>query len=107
MSLKTEIHGAAANQEETDEQKLYKNSRRIKGIAGKQSKSKESIFDEANTLNPNVYEALNVLTSPKNDIQEVKRNQLLRNEAQRLDIYLETVSPLPLIDEQLNDAKTP
>lgn len=107
VSQKRGTHGALANQTEADKELLLKNSGRQKGINSKNQKRKENIFDKANTINPNAYDTLNVITTPKDDVQEVKQNQILRTEAQRLGVYVDTVAPLPIVDEMLDSSMKP
>jgi hypothetical protein len=78
VSRKLEIHGAIANQTESDTEKLFKNSGRIKGINSQKRKKKESIYTEGNTINPNFIETANKLKTPKDVLKQIAHDNDLR-----------------------------
>jgi hypothetical protein len=92
---KSEIHGAIANQTETDTENLFKNSGRTKGINTKKSKKKESIYNEGNTINPNFMESANALKTPKDVLKQIKQDNDLRAFLTGKNVNPETVSGFP------------
>ena len=95
VSRKLEIHGAIANQTETDTENLFKNSGRIKGINSQKSKKKESIYSKGNTINPNFMESANAMKIPKDVLKQVKQDNDLRAFLTDKNINTETISDFP------------
>lgn len=107
VAQKMSIHGALANQSDLDIDNLLKNKGRIKGIESKGRKRKESIFDAANTINPNAYDAVNKITTPKDVIAEARQNKNVRAMLTEQGVTLETITPLPKVDEMLDNSLKP
>jgi hypothetical protein len=97
VSRKLEIRGAIANQAETDTEKLFKNSIRIKGINSQKSKKKESIYNEGNTINPNFMESANAMKIPKDVLKQVKQDNDLRTFLTDKNVSSETISDFPAV----------
>lgn len=104
---KMAIHGAIANQTEKDKEALAKNAGRLKGVNSKKRKQRESLFDSANSINPDAYEAINKITTPKDILESIRRNYELRDKMYEHGTYLETVPALPVIDEMLDTSMKP
>lgn len=92
---KLEIHGAIANQTETDTENLFKNSGRIKGINSQKRKKKESIYNEGNTINPNFIATANKQKTPKDVLKQVEHDNDLRSFMADKNINPETISDFP------------
>jgi len=100
---KPQIHGALANQTPKDMDLLNKNSGRIRGIESKGRKKKRNLYDDAIILNPNAYEHINKITTPKDVIQEIKQKGYLIDSIQGdYDINVNNIAPLPVINTMLD-----
>jgi len=97
VSRKLEIHGAIANQTESDTEKLFRNSGRMKGINSQKSKKKESIYSEGNTINPNFMESANAMKIPKDVLKQVKHNNDLRAFLTDKNVNPEAISDFPKV----------
>lgn len=104
---KLEIHGAVANQSETDNVNLLKNKGRTTGIETKGRKRKESIFDEANTINPDAYGYLSEISTPKDVLKDIKQNANLRSMLGEFDVKTDSIQPLPKVDEMQDNNLKP
>lgn len=65
LQQRTKISGAKADQTETDIELLNKNKGRAKGVVSKAKKSNEKLINASLEVNPNAYELLNKITTPK------------------------------------------
>ena len=101
---KVAIHGALANQTQADRDNLMKGAGRIKGITSAQNRRKESLFDAANTINPNIYEAANKVTTPKDVLKQAAQNIEIRLMLAQQGVSVERISPLPVVDEMLDNS---
>jgi Cft2 family RNA processing exonuclease len=72
------IHGAKADQTQTDIDLLNKNKGRISGIKSKSKKENEALTAAALKANPEAYELLNKITTPKNILKELEENANLK-----------------------------
>jgi transposase InsO family protein len=104
---KTAIHGALANQTEKDEEYLLKNRGRIRGIEVQARKKKERLFDAASIINPDAYDAVNRITTPKDVIEAARQNGAVREKLREFGINPENVNPFPGVDEMLDTSLKP
>lgn len=108
LALKPSIHEASADQTDKDKELLFKNSGRKKGIESKSRKHKEKLTEEADTLNPAAFGQLNVLTTPKDTIEEVRRNHMLRSDMiENYGINPGTLLDLPTVKTMLDSSLKP
>lgn len=84
-----------------------KNAGRIKGIISIHNKQKERLFDSANTINPNIYEAANKVTTPKDVLKTAAQNIEIRLMLAQQGIAVERITPLPVVDEMLDGSLNP
>lgn len=104
---KLEIHGAIANQDKTDSVNLLISGRRNKSIDTKGRKRKESIFDEANTINADAYGYLSEISTPKDVLQAVKQDSNLRSMVSDFNVKADNIEPLPKVDEMQDNSLKP
>lgn len=107
VEQKPSIHGALANQTDEDRANLMKNKGRIKGIDARQKKRKEDLFDAANTINPNIYEAANQVTASKDVLKIAKQTYDIKLMLAQQGIYADRIAPLPQVDEMLDKSLKP
>lgn len=107
IGQKPSIHGALANQTDQDRAYLMQNKGRIKGIDTHQAKQKEDLFDAANSINPNIYEAANKVTSSKDVLKIAKQTYDIRLMLAQQGIYADRIASLPQIDEMLDKSLKP
>lgn len=107
VEQKPSIHGALANQTEQDRTLLMQNKGRIKGIDTRQMKQKENLFDAANSINPNIYEAANKVTSSKDVLKTAKQTYDIRLMLAQQGIYADRIAPLPEVGEMLDKSLKP
>lgn len=94
---KNDIHGAMGDQSEQDVENLYKNAGRIKGNKSKESKRKQAIDNEADTINPNAVDAINKLKVPKELVKELEQNKELQKLVIDQGVNTAKVTELPEI----------
>ena len=107
------LHGALANQTDEDKELLYKNAGRVKGREAAARRRKESLFDDAVSINPNIYETANRVTMPKDILKKAEQDYMLR------EMYEQQVSqnpymfagalpgPFPKVSEMLDSSLKP
>jgi transposase InsO family protein len=97
---KQSIHGALADQTEADKEKLLKNKGRLKGYKTKARKDNEK------AVNPEAYEIINRITTPKDVLKQIEQDYNLRNRAEELGIDLNNVETgKPVNEFPLNSLK--
>lgn len=104
---KSEIHAALANQSETDTEKYHKNTGRIMGNNTKVRKQKENLTDTAIIMNPDAIDTLNKVTTSKDVLKELSKNQRIREEMIKQGVNPERVTELPKVDEMLDSSMKP
>ena len=110
LRLKEKINNAKALQTPEDIQGLYRNKGKLKGIESQARKRLEYIRDEALNIDPEAYEKVNKLTTPKNIVKELQESSDARYAAQengavlnQLDNSIEkSVLPLSLRPKKKN-----
>jgi transposase InsO family protein len=88
---KDKINGAKVNQTDSDIHLLNKHKGRIVGIKTKASKQLETLTERALEIDPDAYERMNALTTPKNVKQEMEENSSLRRIAEAKGLNMETL----------------
>ncbi len=78
LKPKAVIHGAKANQTETDIELMNKNKGRLTGVKTQAKKQVEDLTAAALETNPEAYEKLNRVTTPKNILQQLEQNADLK-----------------------------
>jgi len=78
LQQRTKIHGAKADQTEIDIELLNRNKGRIKGIISKAKQANENLMERALNTNPEAYELLNRITTPKHILKELEQNATLK-----------------------------
>ena len=101
------IQGATANQSTEDTTLLFKNKGRLKGISTGIKRHKETLYDEASTINSEAYEAVNVMTTPKDVIAKIRQKYELRQMAIEHNLNPENIAPLPEVSEMLDNSLKP
>jgi len=91
LSPKEKINGAKVNQTEDDIHKLNKHKGRITGIKSKATKELNQIRDKALDIDPEAYERVNALTTPKDVIQEMESDASARRFVESKGINTSTV----------------
>lgn len=104
---KPKIHGALANQTQRDKELLYKNSGRIKGIEAKGRKKKEKLRDAALLINPNAYEHINKITTPKDILHIIKQKKCISDTIAEIGVNPQYIQPLPVVNEMLDPSMNP
>jgi transposase InsO family protein len=107
LQEKAAIHGALADQTERDRELLMRNAGRTAGINTRMRKKRESLYDAASTINPNIFEAANRVTAPKDVIKEAAQNYEVRRMLADQGIDINRVAPLPVVDELLESSLKP
>ena len=107
VSEKVAIHGALADQTERDRELLFRNAGRVKGVKSHMRKQRESLFDAASSINPNVYEAANRVTMSKDVLKNAAQNYEVRRALSEQGIDINRVAPLPVVDELLEPSLKP
>lgn len=107
VKQKIGIHGALANQADADRELLMKNKGRIKGIDSRHKKHKESLYDSANTINPNIFEAANKVTTPKDVLKNAARSYEVCHMLAQQGISIGQITPFPVVDEMLDKSLKP
>lgn len=107
LKPKAIIHGALANQTEKDNELLNKNKGRIVGIKSQADKANEKLTEEAMNVNPNAYNLLNKVTTPKNVLKELEKKAHLQELAEEEGIKLKKVVIPTRADELDNDSFKP
>jgi len=110
LRLKEKINNAKALQTSKDIHGLYKNKGKLKGIETGARKQLEHVRDEALNIDPEAYEKVNRLTTPKNVIKELQESSEARYAAQengailnQLDSHIEkTDLPISLRPKKKN-----
>lgn len=92
-------HGAKANQAEKDIKILNQNSGRLKGIKTAKKRKQIEIAQAAAEADPDAAYAMNARLTPKDIIREFEENGVLREQADRLGINLDTVPNIPIFSE--------
>lgn len=91
VKQKISIHGAIAEQTTEDIHLLNKNKGRVMGIKSKAKKANEALRDKIAHVSPDAFEAINPMITPKEILQEVEANYLLKQRAHELGVNLEMV----------------
>jgi len=107
LKPKAIIHGAKANQTEKDNELLNKNKGRIVGIKSQADKANEKLTEEAMNVNPNAYNLLNKVTTPKNVLKELEKKAHLQEQAAEENVELKKVVIPNRKDELENDRFKP
>ena len=107
VNQKFAIHGAKANQTEKDKELLFKNKGRMKGINTGIRNKKRLWCDKAALINPNAYETMNLLTTPKDTIADLRVNADRRAKMIEQGVNPETVQELPKVSEMLDPDMKP
>lgn len=82
LKLKEKINNAKALQTPKDIKGLYKNKGKLKGIESHARKELEHIRDKALNIDPEAYEKVSRLTTPKNVIKELQESSDARYAAE-------------------------
>lgn len=91
VKQKVAIHGAIAEQTTEDIHLLNKNKGRVTGIKSKAKKANEALRDKIMQVSPEAFEAINPMITPKEILQEVEANYLLKQRAHELGVNLDMV----------------
>lgn len=78
LQPKAIIHGAKANQTKKDIELLNKNKGRLNGIKSKSKKKNEQLTIEALQQNPEAYELLNKITTPKSVLKSLEEKSHIK-----------------------------
>ncbi|MEO6456540.1 MAG: transposase family protein [Ginsengibacter sp.] len=102
LEQKTKIHGALANQTDEDLQLLYKNKGRLNGIKTQAKKRNEDLTREALEQNPEAYNLLNKITTPKDLLKEFEEKSHLKRIAEDRGISFDKVH-IPTRESELDN----
>lgn len=89
VKIKSQAHGAIANQSDNDIVLLNKNKGRLKGIETQARKKLENLRNAATEAHPDAYELLDPLTTPKDIIATFRENSELKRMAADKGVNLE------------------
>ena len=107
VNQKHAIHGAKANQTDRDRELLYKNKGRIRGINTRTRKQKSLWLEKAASIDPNAYETVNSMTTPKVIQEELRTNYEVRRKTIDQGVNPDTVPDWPNVSEMLDPAMKP
>lgn len=91
LEPKAKINGAKINQTDSDIHLLNKHTGRIKGIKSQHTKQMEILTERALEMDPDAFERVNALTTPKNVKQEMEENSSLRRIAEAKGLNMQTL----------------
>ncbi len=100
LEPKEKINNAKANQTNEDIEKLYRHTGRLKGIKSKAKDQIETITANAHKVDPEAYQRMNRLTTPKNILAELEKDGLLAAAEQR-DVK---VNALPIHERNFGES---
>jgi len=108
VSQKAPVHRSAANQTESDRIILNKHAGRRKGIMVQSRKRREEILAQAEALNKSAYHIVNKLTTPKDVIEEIKKDTVLSLECiEEYGFNIDSVRKIPFVDKSIDPALKP
>ncbi len=99
LQLKQKINNSKALQTPEDIQGLYNNKGRLKGIQTQARKQLEETKDKALNIDPEAYEGLNALITPKNVLKELEQNANIKMLAEANGVI---INELPSADENFD-----
>lgn len=98
LKQKERIAGALANQTAEDTEKYNRHKGRLSGIKANARKENESIVSEAAELSPDIYDVMNVLTTPKS-IQKMLESEEVTRQAKKRGIDVDRVDTIRITPE--------